>query len=122
MSRIGKKPITVPSGVKIAVKDGICNIEGPKGKLQQKLFSEIEVKQGASTDELWKAFCKKVPSGVKNLKVTYAPHYATPLEGTYKNIPSLTKAVFSATIPSFCISAYCPKCFFTSSGYNSAAF
>ena len=32
MSRIGKLPITVPQGVKIAVTDGEINVEGPKGK------------------------------------------------------------------------------------------
>ena len=33
MSRIGKLPITVPQGVKIAVTDGVIHVEGPKGKL-----------------------------------------------------------------------------------------
>lgn len=34
MSRIGKKPITVPSGVKVDVKNQDIAIEGPLGKLQ----------------------------------------------------------------------------------------
>ncbi|WP_320130026.1 50S ribosomal protein L6 [uncultured Sphaerochaeta sp.] len=33
MSRIGKLPIAVPTGVKVSVADGIVNVEGPKGKL-----------------------------------------------------------------------------------------
>ncbi|MDD3902060.1 MAG: 50S ribosomal protein L6 [Sphaerochaeta sp.] len=33
MSRIGKLPIAVPAGVKVAVADGFINVEGPKGKL-----------------------------------------------------------------------------------------
>jgi large subunit ribosomal protein L6 len=33
MSRIGRKPITVPSGVKIALQDGKVDVQGPKGKL-----------------------------------------------------------------------------------------
>jgi large subunit ribosomal protein L6 len=33
MSRIGKKPIAVPKGVQIAVKDGQVEVQGPKGKL-----------------------------------------------------------------------------------------
>ena len=33
MSRIGKKPVPVPAGVKVAVKDRVVSIEGPKGKL-----------------------------------------------------------------------------------------
>ncbi len=33
MSRIGKKPIQVPAGVKVAVNDGTLQIEGKKSKL-----------------------------------------------------------------------------------------
>lgn len=35
MSRIGKAPITIPSGVQIEVKNGSVNVNGPKGKLTQ---------------------------------------------------------------------------------------
>src|SRR5215472_17465515 len=33
MSRIGHKPIAVPSGVKVALQDGKIEVQGPKGKL-----------------------------------------------------------------------------------------
>ena len=33
MSRIGRKPITVPDGVKVNFKDGLVLVEGGKGKL-----------------------------------------------------------------------------------------
>jgi len=33
MSRIGKKPIAIPAGVKFAVADQVVTVEGPKGKL-----------------------------------------------------------------------------------------
>jgi large subunit ribosomal protein L6 len=33
MSRIGKKPITMPKGVKYTVNDGSVLVEGPKGKV-----------------------------------------------------------------------------------------
>jgi large subunit ribosomal protein L6 len=35
MSRIGKKPIPIPSGVKINVTNGTVSADGPKGKLSQ---------------------------------------------------------------------------------------
>ena len=41
MSRIGKKPISIPSAVKCEFKDGIVYVEGPKGKLSQKISSRI---------------------------------------------------------------------------------
>jgi ribosomal protein L6P/L9E len=31
MSRIGKKPITIPDGVKILIDEGAVRAEGPKG-------------------------------------------------------------------------------------------
>ena len=34
MSRIGKQPVPIPAGVKVAVRDGKVNVEGPKGKLE----------------------------------------------------------------------------------------
>jgi len=33
MSRIGRKPIPVPSGVKVAIRDAAVDVEGPKGKM-----------------------------------------------------------------------------------------
>ena len=35
MSRIGKKPITIPKGVTVKVVDGAVEVQGPKGKLKQ---------------------------------------------------------------------------------------
>jgi large subunit ribosomal protein L6 len=35
MSRIGKKPITIPNGVTVKVLDGAVEVQGPKGKLKQ---------------------------------------------------------------------------------------
>ena len=35
MSRIGKKPITIPKGVIVKVVDGAVEVQGPKGKLRQ---------------------------------------------------------------------------------------
>jgi large subunit ribosomal protein L6 len=37
MSRIGKKPISVPKGVKVDVKPGVVEVKGPKGSLSQPL-------------------------------------------------------------------------------------
>ena len=44
MSRIGKLPISIPSGVSIDVKDGVVTVKGPKGELSQKVDSSIKVK------------------------------------------------------------------------------
>jgi large subunit ribosomal protein L6 len=36
MSRIGKKPITIPKGVTVKVLEGAVEVQGPKGKLTQR--------------------------------------------------------------------------------------
>ena len=41
MSRIGKKPVAIPSGVTADIKDGILSVKGPKGTLTLTLREEI---------------------------------------------------------------------------------
>lgn len=43
MSRIGKKPVVVPSGVKIEVKDNSIYVQGPKGNLSRALHNRINL-------------------------------------------------------------------------------
>lgn len=44
MSRIGKKPVAIPSGVKVAVADREITVEGKLGKLVWSHRPEVEVK------------------------------------------------------------------------------
>jgi large subunit ribosomal protein L6 len=41
MSRIGKRPVTIPSGVSAEIADGILSVKGPKGTLTLSLRDEI---------------------------------------------------------------------------------
>lgn len=43
MSRIGKLPITIPTGVKVAVDADGVRLEGPKGKLQTSIPSGVKI-------------------------------------------------------------------------------
>lgn len=44
MSRIGKKPVVVPSGVTVTVgKDNVITVKGPKGELKQDVDRDITV-------------------------------------------------------------------------------
>ncbi len=44
MSLIGKKPVVIPSSVKVNIADRLVAVEGPKGKLLQSVPFDIEVK------------------------------------------------------------------------------
>ncbi len=45
MSRIGRKPIAVPAGVKINTAGGKVEVQGPKGKLQVLVPQQIRLEQ-----------------------------------------------------------------------------
>ncbi|MGH9745382.1 MAG: 50S ribosomal protein L6 [Candidatus Acidiferrales bacterium] len=49
MSRIGNKIIPVPSGVKIQLKDGSVEVQGPKGKMNVRVPAGIRFEQKDST-------------------------------------------------------------------------
>lgn len=44
MSRIGKLPIVIPSGVTVNLNEGVVTVKGPKGEMSQKVDSSIIVK------------------------------------------------------------------------------
>ena len=43
MSRIGKKPIPLPSNVEIDIKPGQITVKGPKGELVQQISTDMKV-------------------------------------------------------------------------------
>lgn len=43
MSRIGRKPINIPSGVSVSFSDGVFHAKGPKGELSQTIHKNISV-------------------------------------------------------------------------------
>lgn len=44
MSRIGKKPVSIPAGVKVEISGQIVKVNGPKGSLEIKCRPEVKVK------------------------------------------------------------------------------
>lgn len=52
MSRVGKKPIEIPKGVKVSISGKTVNVEGPKGKLSHTVHELLEVKQEGATLEI----------------------------------------------------------------------
>jgi large subunit ribosomal protein L6 len=45
MSRIGKKPIPIPSGVEVQITPGSVTVKGPKGSLSERVSPEMAVSQ-----------------------------------------------------------------------------
>jgi len=43
MSRLGKIPVAIPSGVEVSFTDGVLTVKGSKGTLSQSMRKEVEV-------------------------------------------------------------------------------
>lgn len=43
MSRVGRKPVSIPSGVSVEIKQSLVSVEGPKGKLTQNFSPLIQI-------------------------------------------------------------------------------
>jgi LSU ribosomal protein L6P len=52
MSRIGKKPIPVPAGVRVQIGEREMNVEGPKGRLSVPIPAGIKVQNNSGTLEV----------------------------------------------------------------------
>lgn len=90
MSRIGKKPVGLPSGVKAVMAGQVMTIEGPKGKLQFTVPHDfkVEVKEGKilisrpSDEKQAKAFHGTIRSIFSNMIVGVTSGYTRELEIT----------------------------------------
>jgi large subunit ribosomal protein L6 len=45
MSRIGRKPIALPQGVKVAIEGNVVKVQGPKGSLETRLPAGVQMVQ-----------------------------------------------------------------------------
>jgi len=90
MSRIGKKPLAIPAGVKITLSGNTVNIEGPKGKLSYTMDPRFktEMKDNSiiftrpSDSKQDKATHGLIRSLVKNMIVGVTEGYKKDLEIT----------------------------------------
>src|SRR4051794_13867661 len=46
MSRIGRQPITVPSGVELTIEPDLVRVKGPKGELSERVSRDMKIEQG----------------------------------------------------------------------------
>lgn len=78
MSRLGKKPIQIPEGVEVEIKDGRVKIVGPKGEISRSFGDLISIEKKDSQIELKPA---SENSAAKALWGTYVSHIKNMLTG-----------------------------------------
>jgi len=85
MSRIGKKPIVVPAGVKVQIDASHVEVQGPKGKMTVAVPSGISFEQkGAELHALRKTDEQRALHGLARALVANAVHGVT--EGFKKDL------------------------------------
>jgi len=81
MSKIGKKPIPIPEGVEVSLKEGVIEIKGEKGILKKEINPLISVK---IENGLIKVAPKKETKNIKALWGTERALIANMIEGVTK--------------------------------------
>ncbi|SPD72270.1 50S ribosomal subunit protein L6 [uncultured Desulfobacterium sp.] len=81
MSRIGKRPITIPKGVEVKIQDDIIAIKGPKGSLERRVHPSVtlnidsgrivasvadQTKESRACHGLFRALVANMVTGVTN--------------------------------------------------------
>jgi len=90
MSRIGKAPITVPSGVDINISGRTITVKGPKGSLSRVIPGEIIVRQEEST-----LFVER-PNDDQNLRLALGfshPVMVNAPDGISFEVPAQTRVI-----------------------------
>jgi large subunit ribosomal protein L6 len=70
MSRIGKLPITVPSGVDVAIDEALVTVKGPKGTLSHSVANPITVEKSDGVLEVKRPDDERVSKSLHGLTRT----------------------------------------------------
>lgn len=81
MSRVGKKPITIPAGTEVTLKDGVLTVKGPKGELTRAIDKKLTV---TVADGVVSIETTKTKENLSALWGAYASHIGNMIEGVTK--------------------------------------
>jgi large subunit ribosomal protein L6 len=84
MSRIGKLPIAVPSGVDVAVEDRLVTVKGPKGTLSHRVAEPIQVRTQDGTIEVARPDDERVSRSLHGLTRTLISNMVTGVTEGYE--------------------------------------
>lgn len=75
MSRVGEKPIEIPTGVTVEEKDGLVKVKGPLGAQEKRLNESIQVKVSGN-----------IISVIKNEKANESNRKLSAFHGLYRSL------------------------------------
>jgi len=98
MSRIGKAPIAVPSGVAVTVSDkNLVTVKGPKGELSQQVDADITVQQQDGNIVLTRPTDQKRHKALHGLYRALLNNMVTGVTQGYKTTQELVGVGYRAT-------------------------
>lgn len=77
MSRLGKIPVVIPSGVTVTFQDGVLKVKGPKGELSRDVKKDVDLKIEGNTVTVVPGKTAAAPA----LWGTYAAHLRNMITG-----------------------------------------
>jgi len=88
VSRVGKRPISIPSGVQVSVSGQMVNVKGPKGELSRELHPQMMVSVNDGSVEvsrpndakLFKSMHGLYRTLINNMIIGVTKHYEKKLE------------------------------------------
>jgi len=96
MSRIGKLPIQIPAGVKIALSGAEATVQGPKGKLTQKLPELVDVKVAADVVTVERRADESADHSMQGLTRTLIANMVEGVSNGYERVLEITGVGYRA--------------------------
>jgi len=96
MSRIGKKPVAIPSGVSADIADGILTVKGPKGSLSLTMREEISYTLEGETILVKPANATKQARAFWGMQRTLVDNLVTGVTQGYTKILDITGVGYRA--------------------------
>jgi large subunit ribosomal protein L6 len=96
MSRIGKKPVTIPSGVTASIADGVLSVKGPKGSLSLTLRDEISYTVDGDTILVKPANATKAARAFWGMQRTLVDNLVTGVTQGYTKVLEITGVGYRA--------------------------
>ena len=94
MSRIGKKAVTIPAGVKVEVGDGTLTVTGKKGSLSRIIPEKVAVEVSGT-----EATVRLLDEGAGNLYGMYRTLLSNMVRASARASPGFSRSSASATRP-----------------------
>lgn len=97
MSRIGKKPVAIPSGVTAEIANGVLTVKGPKGTLTLSLRDEIAYKVEGDSISVLPANESKQARAFWGMQRTLVDNLVTGVTQGYTKVLEITGVGYRAT-------------------------